>query len=194
MNGVSATRLCCSVILALSAVTTVAAAADGSSSVNVRPFFSVGYTRPAGLEDFDRGFGMGLGFEIERSRLLTAIFRFDWDELRTPAQRFGSATAINWCVGPRLYLPTPGTPRCYAEALVGERMIGQDAPNHADEAIAARSSDVSVAELAGAVRIGFATARRGMAGFLVDAGYVCSLKHPDLRGGIVPVRFGIIFP
>ena len=80
---------------------------------NVRPFFDVGYSRPVGFGAFDRGFGLGFGFEIERSHAVSALFRVDWSELRAedppPGYSYYSSVArlatYNWSLGLRIYAP-----------------------------------------------------------------------------------------
>jgi hypothetical protein len=166
---------------------------------NVRPFFSVGYAKPVDFGDYDRGFGIGLGFEVEQSELLSGVFRFDWNELRAPSPGdlyYGSpytSRALTWSAGARLNWARGSFLQPYSEALLGARMVGESQRYYAYAARGPSETVVDPDGLAGIVCFGLSTASRGHSGFFIDGGYEFSLEHPD-RYAIVPVRFGVVFP
>jgi hypothetical protein len=181
--------------------TAMPAVAQSQKPANVRPFFGVGYSVPIEFQDFDRGFGMGLGFEIEQSAFLSGIFRIDWNEVfasTTPGNPYAypsrrSRSGFTWSAGLRLYAPRAS--HLYSEATLGARMIGDESPTYyAMPAAGSGAQDtVDPNGLAATVRIGLSTASRGGSGFFLDGAYEFSIEHPDAYG-MVPIRFGVIFP
>jgi len=167
---------------------------------NVRPFFGVGYTHPVEFQQFDRGFGMGFGFEIEQSEHVSGIFRFDWDEVRMPVT--GGAyfypdlgrRAFTWSAGARLNMSRGWVLHPYTEALLGARMISDNGRlNVYPMDVSSREETADPNGIAATVRVGFSTASRGGSGFFLDGGYEFSVEHPDLYG-LAPIRFGVVFP
>ena len=73
-------------------------------------------------------------------------------------------------------------------------MIGDESPKY--YAMPQGSSGQRVMDpdgLAATGRLGFSTASHGGPGFFIDGAYEFSVEHPDSYG-IVPIRFGVIFP
>src|SRR5262245_32664388 len=71
------------ILLSLAVGFPVSTCAGEMRSTNIRPFFGVGYTRPLGFGDYNRGFGLAAGLEMEESSLLSAVVRVDWSNQET---------------------------------------------------------------------------------------------------------------
>ena len=105
---------------------------------NVRPFISAGYSLPVSFGEIDRGFGIGMGFEVEQGARGSILFRFDWDGLQgdpvysaspipyaTPRVLWPALTAMSWSIGGRGYLRTGHRFRPYAEGCLGVRVVSE---------------------------------------------------------------------
>ena len=103
---------------------------------NVRPFFAVGPSFPDDFDDVIRGFGMGLGFEIEQSPRVSVLFRVEWNFMSgdiSPLYPYSSTsarelTATNWSMGTRAYLARQGPVRPYIDGCVGVRLVRDTFP------------------------------------------------------------------
>ena len=161
---------------------------EEGTNENVRPFFDSGYTFPGGRPGFVDGYGLGLGFEVERSPSLGIVFRLGWDTLRRPIERYPyvydfissgerASTIFNWSAGVRGSLRPAGTFRPYGELDLGVR-VGGDIGD--DEGLAVTP------------RVGLAWARSGGTGLSLESALNFSTREVA-RYPIVPIRFGVIF-
>jgi hypothetical protein len=154
----------------------------------VRPSFDLGYSVPSGYRSFDTGFGIGLGFEMERSPSVSLLFRMslDWltdagDGAKGGVDNIGnrslSTTIMNWSIGARGHLRPGAGLRPYGEIDLGIRVGGEGSQDDG---------------LAITPRVGIAWTSFGSAGLSLDSGFNFPLSSPA-RHGIVPIRLAIVF-
>ena len=157
---------------------------------NVRPCFDVGYSVPGGFQPFNRGFGLGTMFEVERTPAFGFVFRLGWERFiyddgyprppydpeLYPLLKTGFSV-FNWAVGVRGYLRPHAIWRPFGGLDVGVRLAGY--------------SDYE-SGLALTPRIGIACAPSGGTGLSLESGVNFMAGKTD-RSLIVPIRFGIVF-
>jgi opacity protein-like surface antigen len=182
------------------------ATADALLGTNVRPYFSAGPSYSTGFADVESGFGVAFGFEAEQSPRFSALFRVEWNRMRTrpylePFNYYphrDDLTAATWSLGARAYLGTRGRFRPYVDGGVGVRLV-DDSPGGGGSGVFPLTPAPAVSEVASRdglavnLRLGISSAPPGRPGFFLDSGVDLVIDNLD-RYGLVPVRLGVVFP
>jgi hypothetical protein len=186
-----------SIVLVLQITIASAALASRYVPPNVRPFFDAGYCEPVEFDSIDQGFGFGGGLELESTRHLSVLFRFEYQMLEAPDRgslEYGYSSgneafvSTSWSIGGRAYLTRRGL-RPYAELDYGIRLRSDRPTYYYSPALA--YGDVQ--GMIGTARLGLSAARFHGGGLFFEAGYEGLLHNFD-QFAIVPVRLGVVFP
>ena len=189
-------------LLALTVSFPAVVAAAETGFTNTRAFFDVGSSWPVGFGNFDRGFGLGFGLEMEDSPTVSALFRVEWNQweakssaILTPHFTYAPIRrrAINWSLGARFHVPQGRVLRPYSEVLFGVRLVDETSDEIRLLSDGTGEPGPKAQGLVTTVRLGISMGRRGGTAFFLDAGFESPVETPR-RYGIVPVRVGVQLP